>query len=272
MGDQYAKQAAFNLQGAYQKMKQYQDQANAHYTDSVNWSKVATVSQSSGLNLQRHLNDEILSQLAATQFGGNLEAAAKWQSINPAAYQAVAQQIMQGRQASLAEFVGSAGHILSEQEILNQFRGYQSRVSDQTSFEPLSYVNHDIEAHGMGPSEVGRVIDRVSELKGISESIVQQKEFEIDRSYEESRHQFDQNKLDYSKEKTRMLASKAIENVAISLSGKEINGNMEDFFGEFLETTSSPDVIKSEPVIVSPQSTHQDIESTAVKNLKKKKR
>lgn len=288
VGDQYAKQAAFNLQGAYQKMKQYQDQANAHYTDSVNWSKVATVSQSSGLNLQRHLNDEILSQLATTQFGGNLEAAARWQSTNPAAYQAVAQQNMQGRQASLAQFVGSAGHILSEQEILNQFSGYQSRVSDETSFEPLSQVNHAIEAHGMGPSEVGRVIDRVSELKGISESIVQQKEFEIDRSYEESRHQFDENQLEYTQEKSRMLAGKTIENVATSLSptkqdlekvygrtssdASTYDGDKENFFGEFLETTSSPAVIKSEPIIVSPQSTPQDIESTLGENLKKKKR
>jgi hypothetical protein len=280
-------------------MKQYQDQANAHYTDSVNWSKVATVSQSSGLNLQCHLNDEILSQVASTQFGGNLEAAARWQSTNPAAYQGVAQQLMQGRQASLSQFVGSAGHILSEQEILNQFSGYQTRVSDATSFEPLSQVNHTIEEHGMGPSEVGRIINHVDDIKGASERMVHQKDLEMDRSYEESRHQFDQNQLDYTQEKSKMLVGKAIEGVGSSfarggellqdgtkiVSDYALEGHnrmienltasthqAEDFFGELFDTNSSPVVVKSEPTIVPSQSTPQDIESTLGENLKQKKK
>jgi len=87
IADTSAYQEMSQAQDNYSRAKVYNEEASAHFQQQQTFNENANFSRQKGRSLTTNDNDAILSYVAKNKFGGDMGAAASWQSQNPGLYQ-----------------------------------------------------------------------------------------------------------------------------------------------------------------------------------------
>ncbi|MCA6393172.1 MAG: hypothetical protein IM607_17485, partial [Cytophagales bacterium] len=77
-----ATQMLDQVSASFNKAKTYSEQAQTSLNESQAWSQQASSSRQKGLQSDSNINDQVLSQIAQAKFGGDTQAAARWQAAS----------------------------------------------------------------------------------------------------------------------------------------------------------------------------------------------
>ncbi len=126
ISDNSQRQKMDQVQESFNKAQQYSDQESASLQQSRMWSQTASTMDQKSLSTNQNINDEVLEHVAGKRFGGDMRAAAAWQSQNPSGYLEAAGNYMQDRKQGLSSFAHENGSVSPD-----MVRGSYKQVSDK---------------------------------------------------------------------------------------------------------------------------------------------
>ena len=148
LSDQTQKQVVESIQGNFQKAEHYQDQSQASYAESENFSRAAAFVESSGGSITTNLDNEVLSYVAAKKEMSR-EQAARWQSTHKDEYGAEAGKFLAGRLQPLVDSLRS-DHPMSDEQIREKANRFLGGVSNTVERSPLGEAKRMGEESGLG--------------------------------------------------------------------------------------------------------------------------
>lgn len=153
--DTSASQDMAQAQESYNKSQIYADEAAANFQQQRTFNESATINRQKGTSSTSNDNDSILSYVAKKRFGGDMGAAAAWQTQNPGLYRQEAATFLDRSEPSMRpEGLGSKASVEAEHRINTQ--SIQSAPTRSESIESSTEgLKHDRE----------KLIEEVGNLK-----------------------------------------------------------------------------------------------------------
>ncbi|MGI4851407.1 MAG: conjugal transfer protein TraG N-terminal domain-containing protein [Janthinobacterium lividum] len=226
--NQAQKQAMDSIQGSFNTAKSHQDQASASLTESENYSRAASISETSGYGITTMATDEVLAHVAQ-KFNVDKGTAAKWQSDHSDAYKQEAASYMTEKQKPLIDSLRS-DHALSDQQIQQRFEHYKSQVPNTVSRDDVSHVKDLSEKQDLGNQGRQDLGDKVRDLREHTGQGFKHNDQEIHQGKEKVTKEQQQRTDHYQQESNKGSRTRMGENV--SKAGEGLSTRMNETLKE----------------------------------------
>ena len=179
LSDQSQMQAIENIQGNFQKAKQYSEQAQSSLTASESYKKTADKMESHGATISTFVDQQIIKNIADESFNGNEMQAYEWYDQNREAYNKRAAEFVRPNIQPFEDHLKTT-HPMSEEQIRETAKKDFAKVSNTIGRSDIQHVKEIADQHNVGSSGRQQMEGDLSTLKGKTDTAFQSQNQKIE--------------------------------------------------------------------------------------------